>query len=150
MRRGKAPQLWLRKRRRERTSHLLLHVGQLVGAVAAGGAAAAVAAHLSLLQGLDGLSVDHPQEVVLLQSGPFLLLAVGVVRSAVQLDDVRQLVVAVDQLVGIADYVKRLVFSIIVLVIFTRRLYEGADWSRREEADVTHLEESNRFGEPSG
>lgn len=87
------------------SSHLFLEVRQLGGAVAAGGAAGAVAAPLSLLQGLDGLGVDHPQEVVLLQSDPLppllFLLAVGVVGRAVELDDVRQLAVVVDQLLGL-------------------------------------------------
>lgn len=93
------------KRQDERTSHLFLYICHFVGAVAAGGAAGVVAAHLSLLQGLDGLGVDHPQKVVLFQSDPLFLLAVGVVCRAVQLDDIWQL--AVDQLVGITDDIKQ-------------------------------------------
>lgn len=79
--------------------HLLFHDGQVVWhlAVAAGGDAVAVAASLSLLQRLDGLGVDETQEVVLIQRGSIHVLLAGVVRGTVQLDDVRQVAVAVVQ-----------------------------------------------------
>lgn len=79
--------------------HLLLHDGQVVWhlAVAAGGDAVAVAASLPLLQRLDGLGVDETQEVVLIQGGAIHVLLAGVVRRTVQLDDVRQVAVAVVQ-----------------------------------------------------